>query len=101
MIISAGGGAAESGGAVILWSAQRWKGVGSAGGSRGTGQVQLAGIQGSWRGSWEILDIQVRVIILSDRLQVLCSYVSFQIETRFLRTKRFLQDEKLTDALGA
>lgn len=42
-------------------------GVGSAGGSRGTGQVQLARIQGSWRGSWEILDIQVRVIILSDR----------------------------------
>ena len=47
------------------------------------------------------MDIQVRVIILSDRLQVLCSYVSFQIETRFIRTKRFLHDEKLTDALGA
>lgn len=66
------------------------EGVGSAGGSRGTGQVQLARIQGSWRGSWEILDIQVRVIILSDRLQVLCSYVSFQIEiTALLGLKGF------------
>lgn len=84
VIRPSGGGGAESGGAVILWSAQRWKGVASAGGSRGTGEFSLPGIQGSWKGSWEILDIQVRVIILSDRLQVLCFYVSFQIEARVL-----------------
>ena len=51
MIRPSGGGGAESGGAVILWSAQILL-EGAEG--QGMGELSLPGIQGSWKGSWEI-----------------------------------------------
>ena len=51
VIRPSGGGGAESGGAVILWSAQILL-EGAEG--QGMGEFSLPGIQGSWKGSWEI-----------------------------------------------